>query len=57
MESQELACFQSVEGLDMSLLTLKYVIIEMNGEPLRVRAQIYNDDLFKEDLGDDSWLH
>ena len=44
MENQELACFQSVEGLDMRLLTLKYVTIEMNGKPLRVRVQTYNDD-------------
>ena len=44
MERQELIMFQNVPGLDMNLLTLKYVTIEMNGEPLRVRVQIYNDD-------------
>ena len=50
MENQELACFQSVEGLDMRLLTLKYVTIEINGEPLRVRVQTYNDDPSKKTL-------
>ena len=31
MERQELIMFQNVPGLDMNLLTLKYVTIEMNG--------------------------
>jgi len=31
MEENELAIFESVEGLDMGKLTRKYVTIEMNG--------------------------
>ena len=50
MEENELAIFESVEGLDMGLLTRKYVTIEMNGQPLQVRVQIYNDDPSKKTL-------
>ena len=50
MMNAELAIFQSVEGLNIDLLTLSYTEITVNGEPLKIRTYVYNDDKSKKTL-------
>ena len=45
-----MALYTSIEGLEIELLKLSYVQIEVNGEPLRVRVAVYNDDKSKKTL-------